>query len=130
MGIKKQASLRRVLASGQVEGFNRGMKHLLAAAALVSLVACASPAETVGPVSLGHDITCNASEQRAPNGEVSTLYISLSIPARGGVGEFCIATGCEAATYDLALTRSRTGRDGCGPKTAPITTRTSKSRAI
>lgn len=85
------------------------MKHLLAASALLSLAACASPTETAGPASassLGHDLTCNASEQRAPNGDVSTLYISLSIPDRGGVGEFCIATGCEAATYDLALTRS------------------------
>lgn len=82
------------------------MKHLLAIAALAALTACASPeAETPAPVSsasLGRDLTCNASEQREPNGEVSTLYISLTIPDRGGVGEFCIATGCEAATFDLA----------------------------
>lgn len=86
------------------------MKHLLALVAFAALTACASPAPEApaqaSSASLGHDINCNASEQRAPNGEVSTLYISLSIPDRGGVGEFCIATGCEAATYDLALTRS------------------------
>jgi hypothetical protein len=100
-----------VLALGQAKGFNQVMKHVLfAALAFAALTACASPAaetaETAQPSALAHDLNCNASEQRAPNGEVSTLYIALSVPKRGGVGEFCIATGCEAATFDLAQTRS------------------------
>ena len=44
--------------------------------------------------------------QCGPNGEVSTLYISLSVPDRGGAGEFCIMTGCEAATFEPTLTRA------------------------
>ena len=75
-----------------------------------ALSACASPqpqpSQPSAGLRIGHDLSCNASEQRAPNGEVSTLYISLTIPDRGDVGEFCIATGCEAATYDLAQTQS------------------------
>jgi len=86
------------------------MKRTLFALTLGVLAACASP-PTDAPdpdlaFALGHDLTCNASEQRAPNGEVSTLYISLSVPDRGGAGEFCIMTGCEAATFEPTLTRA------------------------
>lgn len=77
-------------------------------AGLAALAACASPA--VDPdlaFALGQDVNCNASDFRAASGEVSTLYISLNIPDRGGDGEFCIATGCEAATYEPTLTRAQ-----------------------
>jgi len=76
-------------------------------AGLAALAACASPA--VDPdlaFALGQDVNCNASDFRAASGEVSTLYISLNIPDRGGAGEFCIATGCEPATYEPTLTRA------------------------
>lgn len=86
------------------------MKRTLFAAALGLLAACASPAaDAPDPdlaFALGHDLSCNAGEHRAPNGEISTLYISLSVPDRGGAGEFCIATGCEAATFEPTLTRA------------------------
>ncbi|MGD9816697.1 MAG: hypothetical protein AB7Q23_12450 [Hyphomonadaceae bacterium] len=77
-------------------------------AGLAALAACASPA--VDPdlaFALGQDVTCNAGDHRAANGEASTLYISLFVPDRGGGGEFCIATGCEAATYEPTLTRAQ-----------------------
>jgi hypothetical protein len=108
MGIQK--SLRRALASGQVGVFNGAMKHALFIVAAAVLAACSSPsANTPDPnlaFALGHDLNCNASEQRAPDGEVSTLYISLSVPDRGGAGQFCIMTGCEAATFEPTLTRA------------------------
>jgi hypothetical protein len=86
------------------------MKHACLAAALAALTACASPAsDTPDPnlaFALGHDLSCNASERLESNGEVSTLYIALSVPDRGGAGEFCIMTGCEAATFEPTLTRA------------------------
>jgi hypothetical protein len=86
------------------------MKRTLFAAAFGVLAACASPAaDAPDPelaFALGHDLSCNASEQRAPNGEISTLNISVAVPDRGGAGRFCIATGCEAATFEPTLTRA------------------------
>jgi len=103
-------SLRRALAPGQAGVFNGAMKHAILAAALGALAACASPAaDAPDPdlaFALGHDLSCNASERIEPSGEVSTLYISLSVPDRGGAGEFCIMTGCEAAAFEPTLTRA------------------------
>jgi hypothetical protein len=85
------------------------MQRALLFAAVLGLAACAaSPTQPGSQLAfgLGHDLNCNASEQRAPNGEVSTLYISLSVPDGGGIGRFCIATGCEDATFEPTLTRA------------------------
>jgi hypothetical protein len=107
-GIEKQPSLRRVLALGQVGGFNQEMKHLLAAAALLSLRRLVRfRPRPLDRRSLG--ARSQLQRQRAARcerGGFDALYL-LSIPDRGGGGEFCIATGCEDATYDLALTRSQ-----------------------
>jgi hypothetical protein len=90
-------------------------------AAVFGLAACAaSPAADSGPnpdlaFALGSDLSCNAGDVHecpaggctAENpGEASTLYISLSVPDRGGAGRFCIATGCEDAHYEPTLTRA------------------------
>ncbi len=90
------------------------LRSLILIAAL-GLTACAgSPAadthgQTQTPVALSADLNCNAGDVRqcpaggctaAQPGEQSTLYISLSVPARGGAGRFCIATGCEDATFE------------------------------
>jgi len=108
MGMNE--SLRRALAPGQARAFKGAMKRSLFIAAFGMLAACASPASDAPDpnlaFALGHDLSCNASEQRTPDGEVSTLYISLSVPDRGGAGEFCIMTGCEAATFEPTLTRA------------------------
>lgn len=86
------------------------MFRTLILAAALSLTACAAPA--ANPVvqipALSADLNCNAGDVRqcpaggctaSQPGEQSTLYISLNVPARGGAGGFCIATGCEDATF-------------------------------
>lgn len=77
--------------------------------AVLGLTACAAPANPVVEMpALSADLSCNAGDVRqcpaggctADNpGEQSTLYISISVPRRGGEGRFCIATGCEDATF-------------------------------
>lgn len=86
-------------------------------AAALGLAACAAPA--ANPVmqmpALSADLSCNAGDVRqcpaggcsaSEPGEASTLYISLQVPARGGSGQFCIATGCEGATFTPEATNS------------------------
>ncbi|MEQ1817933.1 MAG: hypothetical protein ABL871_04925 [Terricaulis sp.] len=89
------------------------MRTLILIAA-AGLAACAAPdSPNVAPSAqvsaLSADLNCNAGDVRqcpaggctaAQPGEASTLYISLSVPARGGAGQFCIATGCENATFE------------------------------
>lgn len=83
----------------------------------LGLAACAGPA--ADPVAetpaLSANLACNAGDVRqcpaggctaANPGEQSTLYISLEVPARGGAGRFCIATGCEDATFTPALSNT------------------------
>lgn len=96
------------------------MLRALILTAALGLAACAaSPAaESPDPdlaFALGSDLSCNAGDLRqcpaggcAPGqqGELTTLYISLSVPDRGGEGRFCIATGCEDAQYEPTLTRA------------------------
>lgn len=97
------------------------MLRTLILSAALGLAACAaSPAADSGAApdmafALGNDLNCNASELRScpaggctasSPGETTTLYISLSVPNHGGEGEFCIATGCEAAQYVPRLTRA------------------------
>lgn len=96
------------------------MLRALILTAALGLAACAaSPAaESPDPdlaFALGSDLNCNAGDLRqcpaggcAPGqqGELTTLYISLSVPDRGGEGRFCIATGCEDAQYEPTLTRA------------------------
>jgi hypothetical protein len=108
MGIEKLSSHRRVLASGQAPAFNRGMKQLLAIAALATLAACASPAPTptAGGLAIGHDLSCNASEVVRGDSPPMTIYISLEVPNNGGEGNFCIATGCEDAVFEPARSAS------------------------
>ncbi len=98
------------------------MLRILLLTAALGLTACAgSTADNSGAANpelafaLGADLNCNAGDVRecpaggctAENpGETSTLYISLSVPNRGGAGRFCIATGCEDAQYEPTLTRA------------------------
>ena len=97
------------------------MLRALILTAALGLAACAaSSAADIGAdpelaFALGHDLNCNASELRScpaggctasSPGETTTLYISLSVPDRGGQGRFCIATGCEDATIAPTLTRA------------------------
>lgn len=115
MGIEWRSSHRRVLAEGQAQVFNARMLRTLILTAALGLAACAaSPAADTGGqsqtlVALSADLNCNAGDVRqcpaggctaVEPGEQSTLYISLSVPARGGAGRFCIATGCEDATFE------------------------------
>ena len=104
-----------VLEDAQV--FNAPMMRALILIAALSLTACAAPAANpvVHMPALSADLNCNAGDVRqcpaggctaSQPGEQSTLYISLSVPARGGAGEFCIATGCEAATFTPEPTNS------------------------
>lgn len=78
--------------------------------AALSLAACAGPA--VDPIvyvpAQSADLACNAGDvlqcpaggcTRESPGERSTLYISLEVPAHTDAGRFCIATGCEDATF-------------------------------
>ncbi|MDZ4690897.1 hypothetical protein [Terricaulis sp.] len=96
------------------------MLRTLILASLLALAACAAPA--AGPVVhlpvLDADLACNAGDVRtcpaggctaANRGEQSTLYIALEVPARGGAGRFCIATGCENATYAPRATNAGFG---------------------
>ncbi len=108
-----RAITRRALAEGQAEVFNARMVRALILAAAFVVAGCAAPAApATGPVvhlpvpsaalscNAGDVRTCPAGGCTATNpGEQSTLYISLSVPARGGPGQFCIATGCEHATF-------------------------------
>ncbi len=97
------------------------MLRALILTAALGLAACAaSSAADIGAdpelaFALGHDLNCNASELRScpaggctasSPGETTTLYISLSVPDRGGQGRFCIATGCEDAQFEPTLTRA------------------------
>jgi len=119
--MKRRPSLRRALAERQAQVFNTRMLRTLILSAALGLAACAaSPAADSGVApdmafALGGDLNCNASELRScpaggctasSPGETTTLYISLSVPNHGGDGEFCIATGCEAAQYEPTLTRA------------------------
>lgn len=82
------------------------MKHLVLIAALAALAACASsepqPTDSSAGLAIGHDLDCNAGDVVSAQGEASTLYISLNIPDGGGEGRFCIATGCEDASFEPA----------------------------
>lgn len=119
--MKRRPSLRRALAEGQARADNAAMLRAFILTAAVGLVACAaSPAADSGAnpdlaFALGADLNCDASELRqcpaggctaSSPGETTTLYISLSVPDRGGEGRFCIATGCEDAQYEPTLTRA------------------------
>lgn len=87
------------------------MLRFILLASVLGLAACVAP-ESSGPIvempALSATLACNAGNVRtcpaggctaANPGEQSTLYVSLEVPARGGAGRFCIATGCEDATY-------------------------------
>ena len=85
------------------------MRRALILVAL-GLAACAAPAADplLDMPALSADLSCNAGDVRLcpaggctaeQPGEQSTLYISLTTPRRGGEGRFCIATGCENATF-------------------------------
>lgn len=89
--------------------------------AFIGLAACAaSPSEEPGPdpalaFALGADLSCNSRQMRkcppggcAPGeaGEAMEIPISVRVPERGGVGRFCIATGCEEAHFTPTLTRA------------------------
>ncbi|MBX9746046.1 MAG: hypothetical protein K2X34_04040 [Hyphomonadaceae bacterium] len=79
------------------------MKHALLLAALTALAACASPAPPTprsGGLSIGHDLSCDASEVVRDNAPPMTIYITLEVPNNGGDGNFCIATGCETAVFE------------------------------
>lgn len=97
------------------------MLRALILTAALGLAACAASPATDSDASpdmafaLGAELNCNASELRtcpaggctaSSPGETTTLYISLSVPARGGAGSFCIATGCEDAQFEPKLTRA------------------------
>jgi len=97
------------------------MWRALLLSAAVGLAACAaSPVADSGPdpdlaFALGADLSCNAGELRqcpaggcpgGLGGEVVQIPISLHVPDRGGVGRFCMATGCEDARFEPTLTRA------------------------
>jgi hypothetical protein len=89
------------------------MRHLIFALGALSLASCASPTATDAQgvaAPLGVDTSCNADEmiQRGPNGAETRMQlpISVSIPASGTAGEFCMATGCEPARIEPTLTRA------------------------
>lgn len=85
------------------------LRSLILTAAL-GLAACADPgADPIVYVpAQSADLACNAGDvvqcpaggctSESP-GERSTLYISLDVPAHSSAGRFCIATGCEDATF-------------------------------
>lgn len=98
------------------------MKHalLFALALALGLAACSTPATEeppagAAPPPLTTDMSCNASaaihcplggcEQGQPV-EPNRTPISLFVPAQGGAGNFCIATGCEDAEIEPTLTRA------------------------
>jgi len=78
------------------------MKHLALLVVLVALTACASPAPPTprsGGLSIGHDLSCNASQVVRGNSPPMTIYISVEVPNNGGSGNFCISTTCERAEF-------------------------------
>lgn len=96
------------------------MLRILILASVLGLAACAAPAAgpTVQLPALSATLACNGGDVRtcpaggctaANPGEQSTLYIALQVPARGGAGRFCIATGCEDATYAPLATNAGFG---------------------
>jgi hypothetical protein len=114
-------SLRRALALRQVRVSYGAMMRALLICAVLGLAACAAaPAAEDTPTAdlafgIGADLSCNASDQSfcAPGecaggegGTVSPLPISLHVPAGGGEGRFCMATGCEDAHFEPTLTRA------------------------
>lgn len=96
------------------------MLRTLIPIAVLGLAACAAPA--VDPIvyvpAQSADLACNAGDvlqcpaggcNRENPGERSTLYISLEVPARSNAGRFCIATGCEDATFTPRPSRAGYG---------------------
>ncbi len=95
------------------------MTRALLFSLVLGVAACAaSPSDDTASsqteFALGMDLSCNAAEaQVCPAGgcqgqapETNQLPISLFVPARGGEGRFCIATGCEDAEIEPTLTRA------------------------
>ena len=78
------------------------MIRILIASACIGLTACAAAPEPAPTFALSADLSCNAGESVGPTGETHAIPISLHVPAAGGEGRFCIATGCEDAQFTPA----------------------------
>jgi hypothetical protein len=90
------------------------MRALVLIAALGLSACAASPAgDSDAQLALGVDLSCNAGEvSHCPAGgcpgeaRTTQIPISLHVPAQGGAGRFCMATGCEDAQFEPTLTRA------------------------